>query len=83
MKIPALAKGVKKSLPLVPLRELVVFPHMVIPFFAGNAGSIKAIEESMSGDRLVFLVCQKNDTESPGRDDIYHSGTVSKVLLTD
>ncbi|MDY7029626.1 MAG: LON peptidase substrate-binding domain-containing protein, partial [Spirochaetota bacterium] len=80
MKISSLTKGAKKSLPLVPLRELVVFPHMVIPFFAGNAESIKAIEESMTGDRLVFLVCQKNETESPGKDDIYQSGTVSKVL---
>ncbi len=80
MKISSLTKGAKKSLPLVPLRELVVFPHMVIPFFAGNAESIKAIEESMAGDRLVFLVCQKNDAESPGKDDIYQSGTVSKVL---
>lgn len=80
MKIPALVKGAKQSLPLVPLKELVVFPHMVIPFFAGNAESIKAVEESLAGNRLIFLVCQKNDAESPGKDDIYQSGTVSKVL---
>jgi len=80
MKIPALIKGARKTLPLVPLRELVVFPHMVIPFFAGNAQSIRAIEDSMAADRLVFLVCQKSDTDSPGKDDIYQSGTVSKVL---
>lgn len=80
MKIPALTHGGKKELPLVPLRELVVFPHMVLPFFAGNPESVKAIEESMSGDRQIFLVCQKNDTETPGRDDLYQAGTVSKVL---
>ena len=80
MKLLSLTKGVKRTLPLIPLRELVVFPHMVIPFFAGNPESIKAIEECMTEDRLVFLVCQKNNTESPGKDDIYQSGTISKVL---
>ncbi len=80
MKLPVIARSGKKELPLVPLRELVVFPHMVIPFFAGNPESVKAIEESMAGDRHIFLVCQKNDTETPGRDDIYQAGTVSKIL---
>ncbi|MFP4491944.1 MAG: endopeptidase La, partial [Spirochaetaceae bacterium] len=79
MIVPALKSG-KKELPLVPLRELVVFPHMVVPFFAGQSKTIRAVEESMKGDRMVALVCQKNDNEDPGKEDIYQSGTVAKVL---
>lgn len=80
MKLPVLSKSAKRELPLVPLRELVVFPHMVVPFFAGSPESIKAIEESMNRDRQVFLVCQKGEAENPGRDDMYQAGTISKVL---
>lgn len=80
MKLPVLSKSAKRELPLVPLRELVVFPHMVVPFFAGSPESVKAIEESMNHDRQVFLVCQKGEAENPGRDDMYQAGTISKVL---
>ncbi|MFW5712128.1 MAG: endopeptidase La [Spirochaetota bacterium] len=80
MKLPVLSKSAKRELPLVPLRELVVFPHMVVPFFAGSPESVKAIEESMNNDRQVFLVCQKGEAENPGRDDLYQAGTISKVL---
>ncbi|MFO7850672.1 MAG: endopeptidase La [Spirochaetia bacterium] len=79
MIVPALKSG-KKELPLVPLRELVVFPHMVVPFFAGQNKTIHAIEECMKGDRMVVLVCQKNETEDPGKEDIYQAGTIAKVL---
>ena len=70
----------KSELPLVPLRELVVFPHMVVPFFAGRPSSIKAIEESMAKDRIVFLACQKSNIESPGENDIYTTGVTAKIL---
>ncbi|MDA3939890.1 MAG: endopeptidase La [Spirochaetia bacterium] len=70
----------KLELPLVPLRELVVFPHMVVPFFAGRPASIKAIEEAMARDRIVFLACQKTNTESPTENDIYTSGVTAKIL---
>ena len=70
----------KTELPLVPLRELVVFPHMVVPFFAGRPASIKAIEEAMGQDRTVFLACQKTNTESPSENDIYTTGVTAKIL---
>ena len=70
----------KLELPLVPLRELVVFPHMVVPFFAGRPASIKAIEEAMAKDRIVFLSCQKSNIESPGENDIYTTGVTAKIL---
>lgn len=70
----------KQELPLVPLRELVVFPHMVVPFFAGRPASIKAIEEAMANDRIVFLACQKTNVESPSENDIYTTGVTAKIL---
>jgi ATP-dependent Lon protease len=70
----------KIELPLVPLRELVVFPHMVVPFFAGRPASIKAVEEAMEKDRVVFLACQKTNIESPGENDIYTVGVSAKIL---
>ncbi len=70
----------KSELPLVPLRELVVFPHMVVPFFAGRPASIKAIEEAMTKDRIVFLACQKSNIESPSENDIYTTGVTAKIL---
>lgn len=70
----------KKELPLVPMRELVVFPHMVLPFFAGRSGSIKALEEAMQRDRLVFLACQKNAVEDPQEGDLYNIGCIAKVI---
>lgn len=73
-------KSNKLELPLVPLRELVVFPHMVVPFFAGRPATIKAIEEAMVKDRIVFLSCQKSNIEAPGENDIYTIGVTAKIL---
>ena len=70
----------KLELPLVPLRELVVFPHMVVPFFAGRPATLKAIEEAMAKDRIVFLACQKSNIEAVGENDIYTIGVTAKIL---
>lgn len=81
MKLKTLPRKTERvGLPLVPLRELVVFPNMVVPFFVGRKGSIQAVEQAMSGSRMIFLACQKTNTESPEEDDIYNFGTVSKIL---
>ena len=81
MKLKTIAKKTGKiELPLVPLRELVIFPYMVVPFFVGRQGSINAVETAMAGDRMLFLACQKSNTDDPGEDDIHVSGTVSKIL---
>ncbi len=80
MKIALQRKTAKQELPLVPLRELVVFPHMVVPFFVGRPGSLHAVEEAMSSDRLVFLSCQMNGTDDPSEGDIYKAGTVARIL---
>ncbi len=70
----------KKELPLVPLRELVIFPQMVTPFFAGRDGTIQAIHEAMSGNREIFCVTQKNAADEPALEDLYHAGTICRIL---
>ncbi|MCX8099650.1 MAG: endopeptidase La [Geminicoccaceae bacterium] len=67
--------------PVLPLRDIVVFPHMIVPLFVGREKSIAALEEVMKEDKQILLVAQKNAAQDdPGRDDIYRVGTVSSVL---
>ena len=69
------------DLPLVPLRDIVVFPGMVIPLFVGREKSVGALEKSMSEQKNVFLATQKNaNTNDPGIDDIYKTGTIANIL---
>ena len=69
------------EMPLLPLRDVVVYPHMVIPLFVGRERSISALEEAMSLDKQILLVAQKNaSVDDPGTDDLYGVGTVSTVL---
>ncbi len=66
---------------MVPLKDLVVFPHMVVPFFAGRRRSVRSVEEAMAADRLVFLVTQKRGSvEEPGETDLHPVGTVARIL---
>lgn len=69
------------ELPLLPLRDVVVYPHMVIPLFVGRERSILALEEAMANDKQILLVAQKNASiDDPGEEDVYRVGTVSSVL---
>jgi len=69
------------ELPLLPLRDVVVYPHMVIPLFVGREKSIEALEKAMAADKQVLLVAQKSATEDdPSAADIYAIGTVSTIL---
>lgn len=69
------------ELPLLPLRDVVVFPNMVIPLFVGRAESVKALEVAMSLDKRVFLVAQKDaNNDLPGQKDVYEIGTIATVL---
>ncbi len=68
-------------LPLLPLRDVVVYPHMVIPLFVGREKSIEALEKAMAGDRQVMLLAQRNASDDdPKRDDLYEIGTISSIL---
>lgn len=69
------------ELPLLPLRDVVVYPHMVLPLFVGRERSIDALEHAMANDKQVLLVAQRNASEDdPSADDIYQVGTVSNIL---
>ena len=70
-----------ETLPVLPLRDIVVFPHMIVPLFVGRDKSVRALEAVMKDDKQILLVTQKNAAQDdPGVDDIYHVGTVSTVL---
>jgi ATP-dependent Lon protease len=69
------------SLPVLPLRDVVVYPHMVIPLFVGREKSIKALEASMVENKQIFLVSQrKSSNDDPSAEDVYSVGTISSVL---
>ena len=69
------------SLAVLPLRDVVVYPHMVIPLFVGRERSIRALEKAMTEGKRVLLVAQKNaGVDDPGADDIYRIGTVASIL---
>jgi ATP-dependent Lon protease len=71
----------ESSIPVLPLRDVVVFPHMVIPLFVGRKKSIKALERSMEVGKHILLVAQKEAADDdPGPDDIYEVGTVASIL---
>ena len=68
-------------LPVLPLRDIVVFPHMIVPLFVGRDKSVLALEDVMREDKQILLVAQKNAAQDdPGAEDIYTVGTVSTVL---
>nr|WP_202560370.1 endopeptidase La [Alcanivorax sp. DP30] len=70
-----------KDIPLLPLRDVVVYPHMVIPLFVGREKSIAALEAAMAADKQIMLVAQRNASDDdPGVDEIYKVGTVSTIL---
>ena len=72
---------VATELPLLPLRDVVVYPHMVLPLFVGREKSIEALEQAMAGDKQVLLVAQRDAADdNPAVDDLYQVGTVSNIL---
>ncbi|HEB55682.1 MAG TPA: endopeptidase La, partial [Gammaproteobacteria bacterium] len=70
-----------KRVPVLPLRDVVVYPHMVIPLFVGREKSIKALEAAMEGDKQILLSAQRSaSTDDPAKEDIYSIGTLSNIL---
>ncbi len=67
--------------PVLPLRDIVVFPHMIVPLFVGRDKSVKALEDVMQDDKQILLVAQKNaGQDDPAVEDIYEMGTIGTVL---
>ena len=70
-----------ETLPIVPLRDLVVFPHMMVPFVIGRPASIKALEHALEKDKRVFLAAQHDaQVDDPQPQDIYTMGCVANVV---
>src|SRR5271154_691234 len=79
-KLP-LPTGESRAYPVLPLRDIVVFPHMIVPLFVGREKSIKALEEVMRSDTFILLATQKNASDDdPATDAIYGIGTLASVL---
>ncbi len=73
--------GNRRTLPLLPLRDIIVFPHMVVPLFVGREKSILALEEAMAGDKELVLAAQrKAKTNDPREEDIFAVGTVGHII---
>ena len=67
--------------PVLPLRDIVVFPHMVVPLFVGRDKSVRALEDVMKDDKQILLVTQRSSNDDdPSSDDLYDIGTVGTVL---
>ncbi|MBV9983933.1 LON peptidase substrate-binding domain-containing protein, partial [Bradyrhizobium sp.] len=78
---PSIPYGVSHSYPVLPLRDIVVFPHNIVPLFVGREKSIRALEEVMKNDALVLLATQKNASDDdPAPNAIYETGTLASVL---
>src|SRR5580698_2952816 len=78
---PPLIPGETRAYPVLPLRDIVVFPHMIVPLFVGREKSIKALEEVMRSDTFILLATQKNASDDdPATDSIFTVGTLASVL---
>ena len=69
------------ALPMLPMRDIVVFPHMTAPFFIGRTLSIASLEKALAGDRQIFVVAQEDPlVEEPEAKDLFRVGTIGQVL---
>ena len=70
-----------KTYPMLPMRDIVVFPSMTTPFFIGRRQSMEALEKALAADRSVFVIAQKDPMiEKPSREDLYDIGTIGQIL---
>src|SRR6202522_3615179 len=73
--------GDVRKLPMMPIRDMVIFPHMMTPFVVGRESSVRALEEALSGDRKIFLATQHDTSvDEPNADDIYDTGTIGNIV---
>src|SRR3982750_3478485 len=72
---------IPSDLPLLPLRDIVIYPFMIVPLFVSRDRSIKAIEEALADNRMILLVSQKDvNKEEPKQEDLYEVGTVAIIM---
>src|SRR6201996_6738855 len=69
------------KLPMMPIRDMVIFPYMMTPFVVGRESSVRALEEALSGDRKIFLATQHDaSVDEPNAEDIYTTGTIGNIV---
>src|SRR5438270_13122570 len=69
------------ELPVLPLRDIVIYPFMIVPLFVSRDRSIRAVDEAVGENRMILLVCQKDlDKEEPQQEDLYKVGTVAVIM---
>ena len=73
--------GEVRKLPMMPIRDMVIFPHMMTPFVVGRESSVRALEEALNGDRKIFLATQHDaSVDEPNADDIFETGTIGNIV---
>src|ERR1700749_372147 len=76
-----LLNGAQRKLPMMPIREMVIFPHMMTPFVVGRESSVRALEEALNHDRRIFLATQHDaSVDEPTADDIYSVGVIGNIV---
>src|SRR6516225_7060104 len=74
-------KSDTRRLPMMPIRDVVIFPHMMTPFVVGRESSVRALEEALAGDRKIFLATQHDASiDEPRPDEIFSVGTVANIV---
>src|SRR5437660_4170879 len=72
---------IPEVLPVLPLRDIVIFPFMIVPLFVQRERSIRAVDQALAENRMILLVSQKDlDKEEPSKDDLYRIGTVAVIM---
>src|ERR1700750_464311 len=72
---------IPNELPVLPLRDIVIYPFMIVPLFVSREKSIRAVDEALGEHRMILLTCQKDlDKEEPQQDDLYKVGTVAVIM---
>ena len=80
-KPTAAPDGDVRKLPMMPIRDMVIFPHMMTPFVVGRESSVRALEEALTGDRKIFLATQHDASiDEPSADDIFETGTIGTIV---
>src|SRR6267143_1405639 len=72
---------IPNDLPVLPLRDIVIYPFMIVPLFVSREKSIRAVDEALGENRMILLTCQKDlDKEEPQQEDLYSVGTVAVIM---
>jgi ATP-dependent Lon protease len=80
MKLGRLPRNPKREVPLIPMKDLVIFPHTVVPFFVSQQKSLDALDHALKKERDIFIALQKDDSENPNLSSLYKTGTLCHIL---